>query len=95
MIDHLFISKVDVPLDDGFGNMFGHVSFSLELKIFDQSRVLVHGEDNVSHGFERSGQELGDIELTILVDACFIAGTIVGCISQNLIDVFMLVWIAL
>lgn len=75
--------------------MLGHISFFIELKVFDEAGVLVHGEDNVGHGGKGTGQELGNVHLAVLVDAGLVAGTVAGGISQNLIDVLMLVGVAL
>jgi hypothetical protein len=51
LTNHLLISEIYVSLDDGFGDVFSHFSFSLELEIFDEAGIFVHGEDNVGHSF--------------------------------------------
>ena len=81
LVNHLFISEIDISSHDCLGDMFGHLSFSLEFEIFDETRVFVHGEDNVGHSLEGSGQELGNIGLAVLIDVSLVAGTIVGSIA--------------
>lgn len=51
LTNHLLISEIYVSLDYGFGDVLSHFSFSLELEIFDEAGIFVHGEDNVGHSF--------------------------------------------
>lgn len=94
LINHFFISQVDVSLDDGFGDVLGYFSFSLEFQVFNKFRVLVHGQNDVSHGFKGSGQELSDIHLAVFVDASLVVSTVVRGIAQNVIDILMLFRVA-
>jgi hypothetical protein len=74
--------------------VLGHFSFSLELEVLDQTRVLVHGQNDVGHGLERRGQEFADEELAILINAGLVVGAEVGSISENLVDILMFVGVA-
>lgn len=74
--------------------MLSNISFSLELQISDQTRILIHGKDNVSHGLQRRCQEFADIKLTVLIDACLVLRTVVRGISQNVIYILMLIGVA-
>jgi hypothetical protein len=94
LVDHLFVCQIDVSSNNGLGDVLGDFSFSLEPEILDQTRVLVHGQDDVGHGFERSGQELSDIHLAILINAGFVIGAVVGGITEDFVDVLMFVGIA-
>lgn len=95
MTDHFFISQVDVSLDDGFGDVLGYFSFSLEFQVFNKLRVLVHGQYDVCHGLKGSSQELSDIHLAVFVDASLVVSTVVRGVAQNVIDILMFFRVAL
>lgn len=90
---HLFFCEVDTAFDDSLGDVLGNFSFLFEPEVFDQTRVFVHGQDDVGHCLERSSQKLGDVHLAVLIDAGLVACTVVRGVSQYLVDVFVLVGI--